>query len=344
MKLIALRILYLNLITIIQCLGQKYENPYFIIPDAKDLVGQNIVYKVTSENINDGNKSEFYESKSANEDPSYYGSINGLWGHIFGIEIGGSDSNYSRGFHIIDGNALTSLYGSMGNNDSSYFLYDEIKKNKYIEIGQEFPFFSRRHRIIKFNDSQYMTTILDEVMSVTKFTGTESIRTPWGNKEAIIFETDYNGTRIMLDTDPQTKEIKQSSFEKQKFGFTKVYLVKGLGIYLSYEGSINPIWSADSYLDQQILNERFPAFLHTTEFDSTSLTLNVEDFTPITDEFLRINMLNGWTWNRSLPWVYNHDTGSWFYYHFSENNLHAYDALNQKWFTFDSRTNAWSGL
>ena len=341
MKLRVLGVLCLTLITIIQCFGQKYENPYFTSPDAKDLVGHNIVYKVTSERVIDGNKSEFYESTSAFEAPSYYGSIDGLLGNIFGIEIGKPDANYSRSFHIIDGNTLSSFYGNMGNNDSSYFLYDEIKKNKYIEIGQEFPFFSRRHRIIKFDDSQYMSTILDEVMSVTKFTGTESIPTPWGNKEAIVFETDYNGTRLMLDTDPQTKEIKQSYYEKQKFGYEKVYIVKGLGTFLSYQGSTNPIWSADSYLDQQTLNERFPSFLITTKFDSTSLTLDIKDFTPITDEILRINMLNGWTWNGSFPWVYNHDTGSWFYYHFNGNTCHAYDLNSHSWFSYDGNSKSW---
>lgn len=51
--------------------------------------------------------------------------------------------------------------------------------------------------------------------------------------------------------------------------------------------------------------------------------------------------LGSWTWNGSFPWVYNHETASWFYYHFAGNTYNAYDARNGNWFTFNSTSNSW---
>ena len=52
-------------------------------------------------------------------------------------------------------------------------------------------------------------------------------------------------------------------------------------------------------------------------------------------------LLNTWTWNGAFPWVYNHETASWFYYHFAGNTCNAYDARNGNWFTFNGTSNSW---
>lgn len=51
--------------------------------------------------------------------------------------------------------------------------------------------------------------------------------------------------------------------------------------------------------------------------------------------------IDAWTWNGAFPWVYNANTGSWFYYRFRGNICYAYDVRSSKWFAFDESNGGW---
>ena len=323
--------------------SEKYENPFKNGRSAEDAIDQTISYNVTKV-INETNTTNYIETIGTFKDENYYGPLNGLTGWIEGSEIGANDNNYSSLQHIVNGKVLSTYTGPMGSHDSRYYLYDELKNKKYIQIGDEFPFFTRVHQTVKFDDSEFITNITENVISTSRFTKTVQVSTPWGTKTAIVFEYDINGSRLVLDTDPQTKELRSSWFENQRFGFGITYMINGLGMLSETYTTMPVLWDNESFLTAETLNERFPTVMTSRSFHSTSLELSIKDFIPLTDQLLETNLLNSWTWNGAFPWVYNHDTNSWFYYHYSTNKLNAYDALNQKWFTFDSATNAWSGL
>ena len=323
--------------------SEKYENPFKNRPSAEDAIDQTISYNVTSV-VNETNTTNYIETIGTFKDENYYGPLNGLTGWIEGSEIGANDNNYSSLQHIVNGKVLSTYTGPMGSHDSRYYLYDELKNKKYIQIGDEFPFFTRVHQTVKFDDSEFITNITENVISTSRFTKTVQVSTPWGTKDAIVLEYDINGSRLVLDTDPLTKKLRSSWFENQRFGFGITYMINGLGMLSQTYTTMPVLWDNESYLTAETLNERFPTVMTSWSFHSTSLELSIKDFIPLTDQLLETNLLNSWTWNGAFPWVYNHDTNSWFYYHYSTNKLNAYDALNQKWFTFDSATNAWSGL
>ena len=77
--------------------------------------------------------------------------------------------------------------------------------------------------------------------------------------------------------------------------------------------------------------------------DSTSPIIPIQGFKELEfDQFQQnISHLNSWTWNGSFPWVYNHETASWFYYYFAGNTCNAYDTRNGNWFTFNGTSNSW---
>jgi len=323
--------------------SEKYENPYRNGPSPDDLIGQTLSYNVTTE-VNESNITNYIEVVSTFKDTKYFGPINGIAGSIYREELGSPDNNYSYLDDIINGKVLTRYSGPIGSTESKYYLFNELREKKYISIGEEFPFYTRVHQNIKFEDSDYISNITENIISTAKFTRTTQISTPWGLKKAIVLEYDINGSRTVLDTDPETKEIKHSWFKNQSFGYGITYMVSGLGMFSETYTTLPVTWDADSYLSVETLEDRFPSVMVSRSFHSTSINLNINDFIPVTQQLLETNLLNSWTWNGAFPWVYNHDTNSWFYYHYSSNNLRAYDALNQKWFTFDSATNAWSGL
>ena len=78
-----------------------------------------------------------------------------------------------------------------------------------------------------------------------------------------------------------------------------------------------------------------------SEFKSTNKLLTPIDYL-ILNSGTTTTELNAWTWNGSFPWVYNHETASWFYYHFAGNTCNAYDARNGNWFTFNGNSNSWA--
>ena len=85
-----------------------------------------------------------------------------------------------------------------------------------------------------------------------------------------------------------------------------------------------------------------------SKFDSSTMDLNVSDFIQISkDEFTEQQtqpFLNSWTWNGAFPWVYNHETESWFYYSFAGNTCNAYDARDGIWYSFNNKTGLWENL
>jgi hypothetical protein len=138
----------------------------------------------------------------------------------------------------------------------------------------------------------------------------------------------------------------------------ELYFLKGLGTYQNTLSSnfvkvgleidadpTNPTNQIDIDSLPSILKKRFNKS-YEAKFDSTTKTLNVQNFTEISStqyqEILNQTKLNSWTWNGAFPWVYNSLTDSWFYYAFSGNSYNAYDARSGSWFTFDSGTGAWN--
>ena len=52
-------------------------------------------------------------------------------------------------------------------------------------------------------------------------------------------------------------------------------------------------------------------------------------------------MLSSWAWLGQFPWVYDHSTESWFYYHFGVNICLVYDSRSGSWYTYDSGIRDW---
>jgi hypothetical protein len=185
--------------------------------------------------------------------------------------------------------------------------------------------------------------------------GIFKIPTPWGPKDSIkvkrqsfmeIYADDTNSSFV-----PFNKQFLLWISEE-------FYFLKGLGTYQNTLSSnfvkvgleidadpTNPTNQIDIDSLPSILKKRFNKS-YEAKFDSTTKTLNVQNFTEISStqyqEILNQTKLNSWTWNGAFPWVYNSLTDSWFYYAFSGNSYNAYDARSGSWFTFDSGTGAWN--
>ena len=187
-----------------------------------------------------------------------------------------------------------------------------------------------------------------------QYSGQKAVDTPWGVKDTLLLTGD-----ILVNFEIPTFYLNNNGFSalplnnavkynRISFGFEaflNAYYIEGMP-YMT-----NSIFQSDSLVGKKWVIEYQN---ETTFFDLDSLfNLGKKDQEVLTD-FNRwfksgdignaqpsIPLLNSWTWNGAFPWVYNHETASWFYYHFAGNTCNAYDARNGNWFTFNGTSNSW---
>jgi hypothetical protein len=332
--------LVLALICSIHLIGaDKYDNPFVAQIQLEDLKGNRITYS-EKHLVDDNNATNYKSIMYAYSDNDYFGSMNAFWFYDLIYEEGNFDSNSTYFGHVIDGELISYSEGVAGYGAATYFI-NKRPKNKYVRIGDEFPRIIRNHWSRKFEDSEYVTFITQETYATIEIIAIESINTPWGIKKAMRYQIDVNATLVCSDINTQSKETVASWYDKQPLYYQSGYFIKGLGLFKSENISFEIDWHSDSHLSKSVLNKRFPKIKVTTNFESTSLNLKIEDFEPINEVKEQSTILNTWTWNGAFPWVYNHETASWFYYHFAGNTCNAYDARNGNWFTFNGTSNSW---
>jgi hypothetical protein len=186
-----------------------------------------------------------------------------------------------------------------------------------------------------------------------RFTGLESIQTPWGTRTAAIVE--YNATiyfsTLGFYTDNNVPLIKGTPYDWKSFYRTKInniapvftthlaydsvrsnqktYIIKNFGVY-KREGEQN---TSHPYLK---------SYTYLELFESTNIDITPGDFKEVqSNEVEKSVALDAWTWNGAYPWVYNANTDSWFYYRFNGNICYAYDVRSSKWFAFDEGNGGW---
>ena len=341
--------------------GREYLNPY-LYPQMPELDTNDTLFYSEAKTYKDGSKKSFITDLVWEEE--------GLDFLAYGHD------NYSLSVTREEGFADTEKFGwnpssvrfawgnmqmeSNGNFDS-FLVFSNRPKSKYIKDSTKWnevttTFFSYDH------NSSVNINVKVESNSTLNLVGTKQIITPWGSLNAIEVR------RIRDDY----IQLKPNNFSYYSYAFvsrqnlsTSLY-IKGLGFYSSTNTYSNvdrrdsssmsdkiSLLSIDTYSDipwssvpeateielKFIENHKIASSIQ--NFQSSNVKFYPKSYLPKDELSTTTTELNAWTWNGSFPWVYNHETASWFYYHFAGNTCNAYDARNGNWFTFNGSSNSW---
>lgn len=194
---------------------------------------------------------------------------------------------------------------------------------------------------------QYMAT----QKSSYEMLGLETIYTIWGHLDALKIRVQSEvklkpSVFLFTDNSGTYGYIKQTEVEIDS-DETRYY-IKGFGLYRSSSTTetksfIQTAKEVSSYWATE-KKEVTPRKTETEQYlvESTNLSINPLNFSPV-DLSTNSNQtyLNSWTWMGQFPWVYNSETNSWFYYHFSGDTCNAWDARANRWYTFHSESSTW---
>ena len=332
--------------------GKEYLNP-FVYPQMPKL-DFNDTIKLTSETTyRDGSRKNFQTTLTW-EDEDLDFLTYGFGGHSGSYTIGNNNDNtwiLNWGGHQIE------LFGGR----ETFFVFSNRPKTNYIKDSTKWnevttTFFSYDH------NSSVNINVKVESNSTLNLVGTKQIITPWGSLNAI-------EVRRVRDDYIQ---LKPNNFSYYRYAFvsrqnlsTSLY-INGLGFYSSTNTYSNverrdsssmsdkiSLLSIDTYSDipswpvpeateielKFIENHKMASSIQ--NFQSSNVKFYPKSYLPKDELSTTTTELNAWTWNGAFPWVYNHETASWFYYHFAGNTCNAYDARNGNWFTFNGTSNSW---
>jgi len=256
----------------------------------------------------------------------------------------------------------------MDNFQSYVLLEDTSPQTPFVKVGTKWNKVNHSYSL-NFPSDQFH---LSQETSFLELKGYAEIDTPWGRKDAVWIEEKihHEVTHEIADPNSTLETLLSDSFAfvidyPSGFDFTQRvnvyskknrYYIKGLGLYSAnteskllknFDYVIFDLEAAEFVSDVNEIPKRYLNFkrISETKFDSTNMDLNVSDFVQIKKETFEQQQvqpsLGSWTWNGAFPWVYNHETASWFYYHFAGNTCNAYDARNGNWFTFNGTSNSW---
>lgn len=181
--------------------------------------------------------------------------------------------------------------------------------------------------------------------SESTFLGLESIDTIWGRKNAAVIQTQKvfesgnqewsDGAYKYRNTFEVTRQTIKEYFLKE-MGAYKIETITQPAGY-TFTQTYTPTGSSQSYpypsaLETEIL---------TYEYSSRNLSpTNFSEVTVSSNSGASVT-IDSWTWNGAFPWIYNHGTASWFYYHFTGTGYMTYDARSGNWLNFNGATNSW---
>ena len=332
--------------------GKEYLNP-FVYPQMPKLDFNDTIKYTSEKTYRDGSRKNFQSTLIWEDEDSDYLTY-GFGNHSASYTVG---DNNERTYIFNWGNHQIELLGGGEN----FLVFSNRPKTNYIKDSSKWKeiatnFFSYEH-----NSSVYINVKV-ESNSSSNIVGTKQIITPWGSLNAIEVR-EVRDDYIQLK--PSNISYYQYAFISRQNLFTKLY-INGIGFYsgtssfsnlerrdsssagdkissLSIDTySVFPSWSAPEATEIELkFTENQKLARSTQNFQSSNVKFNPKSYLP-KDEFSQTTSeLNSWTWNGAFPWIYNHETASWFYYYFASDTCNAYDARNGNWFTFNGTSNSW---
>ena len=319
---------------------EKYLNP-LVYPQHLNLDKNETVSYSVSKNLKNGNIKLFNEviEKKRGNIPVFSSFNENEYLVVSEYEIMNGEQNTTS---VLESFYLGNLYfNSKGRTTTT--IYEAKPMTKYIENNQSWRNMYLGSWSYDYNES-VSVAITTETNSTTTVVGTELVKTVWGELHALVLKTiafDYHkfsfnenvGYSAVIGSRETTDYfINRIGIYKSISKYSDLTHINDLKSKIDDEAYFNFIWAVlggeDSYqtiVDDFIKNHDISSVVR--EFKSTNKLLTPIDYL-ILNSGTSTTELNTWTWNGAFPWVYNHETESWFYYHFAGNTCNAYDARN----------------